>query len=141
MQKAVIVAAILGTIALATPSRAATPDQFMLRSTSDLVSICSTSPTDNISSASTGFCHGFMVGAYRTLEIVQQAKPQSDRMFCPADLPSRTEAIDAYMKWANARPDELSKPPVDSIATYLATTYPCPATGHSGKSSSRRSQR
>ena len=60
-------------------------------------------------------------------------------MFCPVNLPSRTEAIDAYLKWANARPDELAKPPTESIATYLATTYPCPASGHPRATSNRRS--
>ena len=142
MQKALVLSGILGVLAFAAPSRAATPDNFMLRSTADLVSICSTSPTDDISSAATGFCHGFAVGVYRTLEIVQEARPQSSRMFCPtASPPSRTEAIDAYVKWASARPDEMAKPPTESIASYLAATYPCPADSHARPVAPRRSER
>ena len=43
---------------------AATPDQFRVRSTADLVEICTTPANDTLYAAAMGFCHGFAVGAY-----------------------------------------------------------------------------
>lgn len=109
------------------PSMAATPENYDVRSAADLVAICSTTPADNISSAGAGFCQGYVVGVYRTLEEIQEARPWA-RMFCtPPVLPPRTQAIAAYVAWANARPEELAKVPMESIVDYLAATYPCPS--------------
>ena len=82
-----------------------------------------------------------MVGVYRTLEEIQEARPWA-RFFCPAppNSTTRTEAINAYVSWANARPDELAKAPMESIADYLGATYPCPAE-NAGAPASRRSTR
>ena len=46
---------------------AATPDQFRVRSTADLVEICSTPASDPMYAAAMGFCHGFGVGAYYSM--------------------------------------------------------------------------
>ncbi len=109
------------------PATAATPANYDVRTAADLVAICSTEPGDAVASAATGFCHGYVVGVYRTLEEIQQAKPSS-RMFCPpAVRPSRTQAIAAYVAWTRARPEELAKVPMESITDYLAASYPCGA--------------
>ena len=107
------------------PCFAATPSNYDVRSAADLVAICSTAPGDSLASAATGFCHGYVVGVYRTLEEIQEARPWA-RMFCPPAMrPSRTQAIAAYVAWTNARPEELTKLPMESITDYLAATYPC----------------
>ena len=117
---------VLGALA-AKPSLSATPANYDVRTAADLVAICSTAPGDNVWSAATGFCHGYIVGVYRTLEEIQEARPWA-RMFCaPSVRPSRTAAINAYVAWTNARPEELGKVPMESITDYLAATYPCPA--------------
>jgi len=117
---------------------AATPDNFEVRSTSDLVTICSEDQHDAVSAAATGFCHGYVVGVFRTIERVQQARP-SARMFCmPPSPPNRVQAIGAFVDWAKARPDELEKQPTEGIADYLAATYPCPV---NTTAASRRSVR
>ena len=117
---------------------ASTPDNFEVRSTSDLVAICSEDQHDAVSAAATGFCHGYVVGVFRTIERVQQARP-SARMFCmPAFPPNRVQAIGGFVDWAKGRPDELEKQPTEGIADYLAATFPCPA---ANPAASRRSVR
>lgn len=107
-------------------AKAATPDNFEVRSTSDLVAICSADQSDQVSAAATGFCHGYVVGVFRTIDRVQEARP-SARMFCmPPNPPTRVQAISAFVEWAKARPDELQKQSTEGIADYLAATYPCP---------------
>lgn len=59
-------------------------------------------------------------------------------MFCPpAVRPSRTQAINAYVAWTNARPEELAKVPMESITDYLAATYPCRAGQSAGPGSAQ----
>ena len=123
----------------AMPALAATPESFNVQSAADLVQICRTEPNDNVSSAAAGFCQGYVVGVYRTLEEIQAARPRS-RLFCVNQSqhpPSRTEAIAAYVAWIDARPDEMPRPPMESIADYLAATYPCPDPGAAGTTTSR----
>ncbi|MBV9539500.1 MAG: hypothetical protein JOY70_11245 [Acidisphaera sp.] len=130
---------ILLALAMSAPAVAAppTPDNFDLRTTADLVAVCSATPTDLASAADAGFCHGYMVGVYRVLEEVQAARP-SARMFCPTGgMPNRTDAIAAFVAWVGGRPDELAKVPQESVADYFAATYPCPATAATGRGRAR----
>lgn len=133
MKKLLVIGVTLAGLGAAAPARAATPEKFNVGTAADLVDICQTQPTDATSSAAAGFCQGYVVGVYRTLVEVQEARPKS-RFFCVTEHPaSRTEAISAYVAWTSARPEEMSKVPMESIADYLAATYPCPNAGRSGK--------
>ncbi len=128
-KSALVLGILLGAMV---PAAAATPENFQVRSAADLVTICSTTASDNNSSAMVGFCHGYVVGVYQLLQEVAQARP-AGRFFCtPAVTPNRTQAIKSYVDWANARPNELSKLPMESIADYLAVTYPCPDADKAG---------
>lgn len=133
-----ITGAVLAGMSASPGNAAPTPDNFEVRSTSDLVAICSEDQHDMTSAAATGFCHGYVVGVFRTIERVQQARP-SMRMFCmPPSPPSRVSAIAAFVDWAKARPDEMQKHSTEGIADFLAANYPCPA---DNAAASRRSVR
>ena len=107
-------------------SEAATPDNFEVRTAGDLVAICSTGQDDPVSAAATGFCHGYFVGVYRSIERIQQARP-SVRIFCmPPDPPTRTQTINAFVGWTGARLGQLAKPSTEGVADFLAATFPCP---------------
>ena len=140
MGRLLLTCGLLAAAAMA-PCEAATPDNFAMRSGADLLAVCSTEPSDNPSSAAIGFCHGFIIGAYRVLEEVQEAE-SSGRLFCMASTPpNRMEAIKAYVAWLGARPYELTKLPTETIADYLAATYPCPAGNKPGRPASARSSK
>ena len=140
MRPLLLTCSLLAATAMA-PCRAATPDNFAVRSGADLLAVCSTEPSDNSSSAAIGFCHGYIVGVYRVLEEIQEARP-SARMFCMASTPpNRTEAIKAYVAWLGASPDELTKPPMVTIADYLTVTYPCPAGNKPGRPAGARTSK
>lgn len=103
---------------------AVTEDSFLVRTTSDLVDLCSASPSEPMGTAALNFCHGFGVGVYRTLQEVDAAR--RDHMFCmPNPAPTRTEALTAFIQWAKASPDQLSRQPQDGIAQFLSVQYPC----------------
>ncbi|MBE7209513.1 MAG: hypothetical protein INR65_00700 [Gluconacetobacter diazotrophicus] len=132
--------ASVGCLPIAVPAgtaRAASPDAFLVRSTADLVDICQpglrSGPQsglgDDAAAAGLAFCQGFVVGAYRVIEEVAAARP-SARFFCMPSLPpTRTDAIDAFVAWARARPGQMNRVPAESIGSFLAETYPCGAGG------------
>ncbi len=86
--------------------------------------LCEATPADTFYTAAINFCHGFSLGVYRVLE--EENKASTRHMFCmPDQAPHRTEAIAAFVKWADANPEQKSQPPADGIASYLEKTYPC----------------
>jgi hypothetical protein len=55
-------------------------DTFQLRTTGDLVELCSVAPSDPMGTAALNFCHGFALGVYRVLET-ENAPP--GKLCCP----------------------------------------------------------
>lgn len=103
---------------------AITEDNFLVRTTGDLVDLCEAATTDRYYTAAINFCHGFVVGVYRVLEEENRAKPR--RIFCVPDLaPRRADAIAGFVQWADTNPDQKSLAPADGIAAYLVKQFPC----------------
>jgi hypothetical protein len=101
-----------------------TEDEFLLRTTGDLVELCKAAPTDSFYTAAINFCHGFSTGVYRVLE--EESRAGSRHVFClPDPPPHRNDAIAAFVQWADANPDQKNQLPTDGIATYLTKKYPC----------------
>jgi hypothetical protein len=103
---------------------ATTQDNFLLRTAGDLVAVCSPAPDDPLMAAAVGFCEGFTVGVYRTLENTQAGFRA--KLFCmPTPGPARSQAIASFVAWVQANPDVASGAPADAILRYLQQTYPC----------------
>jgi hypothetical protein len=115
----------LCVMAYCVPGRAAvTQDTFMVRSTGDLIELCTAAPSDPMGTAALNFCHGFGVGVYRVLEEYESAR--KGHMFCmPETMPTRNETLASFVQWGKANPDQLSVPPQDGIAAFLSKQYPC----------------
>ena len=79
-----IAAATCVAILPATGGANVTETDFQVRTTADLVDLCSASPSDPMGTAALNFCHGFAVGVYRVLEEENAAK-RVGRMFCIPD--------------------------------------------------------
>ena len=104
---------------------AATQDSFLVRSTGDLVDLCSAAPADPLYTAAVNFCHGFAAGAYRVLQDIDAAN-RSQRLFClPSPPPTRNDAIAAFVQWAKADPSRMAQPAEDGLAAFLSRQYPC----------------
>jgi Rap1a immunity proteins len=104
---------------------AATPEHFRVRSTADLVQICSTPANDPMYAAAISFCHGFGVGAYQYYRA-SVAGPEGRPFVClPDPPPSRTEAIQMFVTWARQNPQYMEEPAVETLFRWLATTWPC----------------
>ena len=106
---------------------AVTDDMFLVRTTGDLVALCSAAPTDPLHLPAINFCHGFGVGVFRVLQEEGLARPMQ-RLFCiPNPQPTRNQVFAAFTQWAQANPNQLSQSPQDGIARFLSMQFPCRA--------------
>jgi hypothetical protein len=133
LRSALLCATLAGGGAWASGAQAAvTEDQFQMRSTGDLVALCSAEKADPYMTAAANFCHGFAVGVFQTLTAEQAAR--RNRQFCVTEpMPTRNEAIASYVTWAKADPARLTLRPADSILAYLIETQPCKSQASSKK--------
>jgi hypothetical protein len=106
---------------------AVSESSFLVRTTGDLVDLCTAAPTDPLATAALNFCQGFGVGVFRVLQEQEMAR-SSGRLFCvPNPTPTRNQVFASFVQWARANPGQLAQPPQDGVAMFLATQYPCPA--------------
>ncbi len=117
--------AICAAMSVGSARAAVSTDNFLLRNTGDLVNLCSAATTEPYYTAAVNFCHGFAVGVFRVLQA-ENAAHSSRRWFClPQQVPSRSDAIAAFVQWAQADSRRLQQSPSDAIAAYLSQKYPC----------------
>ncbi|MFO1120643.1 MAG: Rap1a/Tai family immunity protein [Rhodospirillales bacterium] len=106
-------------------SAAVTEDNFLVRNAGDLVALCSTEATDPLAVPAIHFCHGFGLGTVRVLNEIQRARrvPQ----YClPAPLPTRNDALAAFIKWVKASEARAAQDAPDAILAFMVEQYPCP---------------
>jgi hypothetical protein len=105
---------------------AVTEENFHLRTTGDLIALCSAGASDPLAAAAVNFCHGFGVGVYQVLREEAAARPQTPQLFCvPQPTPSRNSIVAGFVQWARADPGVMAQPPVEGFVRYLARQYPC----------------
>jgi Rap1a immunity proteins len=121
-------AAALGIAASFGVARAAVvQDNFLVRDTADLVTLCSAPQSSPLYTAAVNFCHGFAIGVFRVLQEENAARG-SHALFCiPNPAPTRNEALASFTAWAQANPGQMTQQPADGIAMFLAHQYPCSA--------------
>lgn len=107
------------------PALAATPDQFVARTTADFVALCQADPASENYVAAIHFCHGFATGAYQY--YLSLAGPSADHRFvCPPDPPpSRSQVIAEFSSWAEQHAEYMGEPPVETIFRFLGQRFPC----------------
>jgi hypothetical protein len=106
------------------PAAAATPESFVVKTTSDYVTLCETPADQPNYAAAFDFCQGFANGAYLAVAI----RPPKERFIClPDPPPLRNEVLSAFAAWTRANPDTLSALPVNSVLRFLGHAYPCNA--------------
>lgn len=104
---------------------AVTEDNFLAKTTGDMIALCSADSSDAMHTAAVNFCHGFVVGAYRVM-AEEETVLGANRAFCPPDpLPSRNEAIASFLVWAKTDPSVGGLPPTDGMLKFLMAKYPC----------------
>jgi hypothetical protein len=107
-------------------AEAVVSDNFRVRSTADLVEICSTPANDSLYAAAISFCHGFGVGAYHYYHASVSGPTAKPFVCIPDPPPSRTEGMQMFVAWARENPQYMVEPPVETLFRWLVAKWPCP---------------
>ncbi|MGH7873207.1 MAG: Rap1a/Tai family immunity protein [Candidatus Binatia bacterium] len=106
---------------------AVTDEDFEVKTTQNLLNLCTVSASDPKSQQAIHFCHGYLVGAYH-YHMAESAGPDgAKRLVCPPQSggPVRNEAIAMFVEWAKARPQYMKDPPVETEFRFLTEKWPC----------------
>ena len=104
-------------------SGAITQEHFNARTGKDLLVLCTPDEKDPLSQAAINFCIGFAVGTYRTLLDMTKLNP----VVClPENAPSRNEAIQMFVAWAQQNPQYHKDAPEDMLTRFIVQQWPCP---------------
>ena len=124
--KYVLICVLLATIIAASGvAQAVTAEDFQVRTTKELVGLCTVSANDPFVKESIHFCHGYLVGAYNYY-LAQGSGPDGERLVCfPDPPPTRNEAISMFIEWVKAHPQYLNEPPVETEFRFLMEKWPC----------------
>lgn len=105
---------------------AVSKDNFVLRTTGDLVALCSATADDPNVIAAIHFCHGYALGLRHYAEATGQVFRGA--LFCPPADPrwTRDQMVAAFVRWAESNPQYKTEPPFDGLLRWAMATWPCP---------------
>ena len=104
---------------------AVTEEDFKVKSTRNLLNLCTVSAEDPQYKEAIHFCHGYLVGAY-AYYVAEQSGEGSKPLVClPDPPPSRNAAIAMFIDWARAHQQYMDERPVDTEFRFLAENWPC----------------
>ena len=110
--------------ALASSALAAEVSNFDLRTTQDLVSLCSAQSDDPLYVEALQFCYGYMAGVAQ----LHRALVQSDNvqpLACPRYEITRAVLARVLLDWADAHSDAMDQLPAVSVKRAAAAAWPC----------------
>jgi len=104
---------------------AASEEDFKVKTTENLIALCSATPDDPLYAQAVNFCHGYLVGAFHYYEA-SVAGPKGKPLVClPDPRPSRNEAIALFIDWAKDHPQYWGENPVETEFRFLMEKWPC----------------
>ncbi len=129
MIRGILQAAAVGLVLTAASGAKAAPlteDNFMLKTTADLVALCGANQADPLYTAAVNYCHGFALGVYRMLAIEDQASRNKHKAICfQQSAMTRSQAITNFLTWVADKPKVLDATPTDGFAQYVLEAFAC----------------
>jgi len=89
---------------LASSSRAVEPDHFLVRSTADLVKLCSVHGESQHAVEAIHFCHGYVVGAVQYHLAITEPGDRSRLLCIQEPRPDRDSTVAEFVAWAREEP-------------------------------------
>ena len=118
-------ATVVFILAISSAQAAVSQDDFLIRTTGNLVNLCAADATDPLYAPAIYFCQAFGAGVFQTQQLYQAASGGKPLYCMPAPLPTRNEAMNAFVTWAKATPAVTDIVPAAGVMQYLMKTYPC----------------
>lgn len=122
--------AVLAMLVMATAGPALSAglnvENFEVKTTKNLLDLCTTVPEDPLYAQAIHFCHGYLVGAYHYYHA-SVSGPNAVPIVCmPEKRPTRNETIQMFIEWAKAHPQYWNEMPVETEFRFLTEKWPCP---------------
>ncbi len=122
----ILISAALAAAPLLASATSLDNEAFTVRSTQDLVNLCSAKQGDALYPDANMFCIGYIAGAahyHRELTKGPMIKP----IVCPSEGVTRSEAVAIFLDWAKRNPASMGLPAVEGLLRAGAEKFPCPA--------------
>jgi hypothetical protein len=104
---------------------AVTEEDFVVKTTRNLINLCTAYPQDPRYGDAINFCQGYMVGAYH-YSIAEHSKDPKNLFVClPDPKPSRNEVVALFVAWAKANPQYMTDMPVETQFRFMSEKWPC----------------
>ena len=101
-----------------------TLDDYQLRTSGDLLDICSLDSSDPQYWEARGFCLGYFAGGIDLHD--ELAKGQDfPRIACPTGQVTRNDVVAVFVDYARAHPEYLTEPPMDTVFRAVDAEWPC----------------
>jgi hypothetical protein len=126
MKVAMTGAAVVWILTATSAQAAVSQDDFLIRTTGNLVNLCAADPTDPLYAPAINFCQAFGAGVFQTQQLYQAASGGKPLYCAPTPPPTRNEAMDGFVAWAKATRAVTDIVPAAGVLQYLMQTYPCP---------------
>ena len=98
---------------------------FEVRTTRDLINLCTAAPDDLLHAQAVNFCEGYLVGAFHYYQA-STAGPKATKLLClPNPQPSRNDATRMFIEWAKTHPQYEKDLPVETEFRFLMEKWPC----------------
>jgi Rap1a immunity proteins len=111
------------------PSLASATDSanFMLKTTEDLYTVCSTANSDPLHAQAINFCEGYLLGVVSYDDATADSK-HLHRLVCYPPTATRNDGIQAFIEWAASHQQDqelMNAPPILGAIRGLASKWPC----------------
>ena len=123
MRRSVLAAAAAAWLWCGTVT-ATTSGDFLVKTTHDVVALCTTPESEPLYTAAVNFCHGYLVGAWQYHAAIA-ARRKRDIVCLPDPPPTRSQAIQEFLTWCKANPQYDAESPVETLFKFLMEKWPC----------------
>lgn len=124
-RKLLRIIAMLGVLLPGLANSAVTEEDFVVKTTRNLINLCTASPQDEYYEEAINFCYGYLVGAYHYSIAVKSKEPKELFVCFPEPKPTRNAVIAMFITWAQEHPQFMTDMPVETEFRFLAEKYPC----------------
>jgi len=99
-------------------------EDFKLRTTADLVDVCTLEMGHADYTAALAFCYGFMEGVTHYDNAITKLEEVED-LVCVPDNVTRTQSVAMFIEYTKANPQYGAEPPIDGLFRALVAKWPC----------------
>ena len=120
----VVAAALISLPAILASASEFTFEDFTLDSTEDLLDICTVEPSNASHFESAAFCYGFFQGAVHYHRALASG-PGFGPIVCAPETATVRQLVGIFVTYAQAHPEHLAEPPIDTAFRALVEQWPC----------------